>query len=334
MATAVRTAAWPTTSRPPTTRLGAFAVAIHGADELAARYEAVHDDYSAIAVKAIADRLAEAFAEWLHQRVRHEWYAPDEHLSTEDLVKENFRGIRPAIGYPACPDHSEKGKLQRVARDRRDRRRVDEELRDDAGGLRVGGSTCTARRRSTSRSAGSAATSWTTTRNAKGNPPQTSNAGSDRAFVAGKSVREVGYPGACGRHSWRRKRLYADHTEARRRARSPQRERQGRLPARDPQHGRPLSAAAAPAKTALGLFWRIVIGTLIIISSLVLAVAGGAYLYFHQSVATVRAHTPSVVPCGEDARHPARAPGGDRARGRVRPPRRRRGEPVRRSPTR
>ena len=97
---------------PADDTIGAFAVSIHGADELAARYEAAHDDYSAIAVKAIADRLAEAFAEWLHARVRHEWYAPDEHLSTEDLVKENFRGIRPAYGYPACPDHSEKAKLR------------------------------------------------------------------------------------------------------------------------------------------------------------------------------------------------------------------------------
>ena len=91
--------------------MGAFAVGIHGADELSARYEAAHDDYSSIAVKALADRLAEAFAEYLHQRVRREWYAPDEHLSDEDLLKENFRGIRPAFGYPACPDHSEKGKL-------------------------------------------------------------------------------------------------------------------------------------------------------------------------------------------------------------------------------
>ncbi|HEY6962830.1 MAG TPA: methionine synthase [Gaiellaceae bacterium] len=96
---------------PADDHLGAFAVSIHGADELAARYEAGGDDYSAIAVKALADRLAEAFAEWLHTRVRHEWYAPDEHLSSEDLLKENFRGIRPAFGYPACPDHSEKSKL-------------------------------------------------------------------------------------------------------------------------------------------------------------------------------------------------------------------------------
>jgi len=99
---------------PADDTIGAFAVAIHGADELAARYETAHDDYSAIAVKAIADRLAEAFAEWLHARVRHEWYAPDEHLSPEDLVKENFRGIRPAFGYPACPDHSEKAKLKEL----------------------------------------------------------------------------------------------------------------------------------------------------------------------------------------------------------------------------
>src|SRR5207253_2066454 len=99
---------------PEADHVGGFAVSIHGADELAGRYEAAHDDYSAIAVKAIADRLAEAFAEWLHQRVRHEWYAPDEHLSDDDLLKENFRGIRPAFGYPACPDHSEKGKLQRL----------------------------------------------------------------------------------------------------------------------------------------------------------------------------------------------------------------------------
>jgi 5-methyltetrahydrofolate--homocysteine methyltransferase len=91
--------------------VGAFAVAVHGADELAARYAARLDDYSAIAVKALADRLAEAFAEWLHRRVRREWYAPDEHLSDEDILKENFRGIRPAFGYPACPDHSEKPKL-------------------------------------------------------------------------------------------------------------------------------------------------------------------------------------------------------------------------------
>ena len=91
--------------------VGAFAVSIHGADELAARFEAEHDDYHAIMAKALADRFAEAFAEWLHERVRREWYAPDERLSSDELVGERYRGIRPAFGYPACPDHTEKRKL-------------------------------------------------------------------------------------------------------------------------------------------------------------------------------------------------------------------------------
>jgi 5-methyltetrahydrofolate--homocysteine methyltransferase len=91
--------------------LGAFAVGVEGADELAERYRAEHDDYKAIVVKALADRFAEAFAEWLHLRARREWYAPDEQLANDDLIAERFRGIRPAFGYPACPDHSEKPKL-------------------------------------------------------------------------------------------------------------------------------------------------------------------------------------------------------------------------------
>jgi 5-methyltetrahydrofolate--homocysteine methyltransferase len=91
--------------------LGAFAVAVHGADELSARHEAEHDDYRAIMVKALADRLAEAFAEYLHELTRRSWYEPEEQLSTDDLVAEKFRGIRPAFGYPACPDHTEKRKL-------------------------------------------------------------------------------------------------------------------------------------------------------------------------------------------------------------------------------
>ncbi|MDB9970098.1 methionine synthase [Porticoccaceae bacterium] len=94
--------------------IGAFAVTTGiGADELAAEYEAKHDDYNAIMVKALADRLAEAFAEHLHERVRREhWgYAADETLDNEALIKEKYRGIRPAPGYPACPDHTEKGTL-------------------------------------------------------------------------------------------------------------------------------------------------------------------------------------------------------------------------------
>ena len=93
--------------------LGAFAVTTGiGADELARHYEKQNDDYTAIMVKALADRLAEAFAEMLHQRARREWgYGKDEHLDNESLIDEKYRGIRPAFGYPACPDHTEKGKL-------------------------------------------------------------------------------------------------------------------------------------------------------------------------------------------------------------------------------
>jgi 5-methyltetrahydrofolate--homocysteine methyltransferase len=93
--------------------VGAFAVT-SGAetDELARGFEKAHDDYQSILVKALADRLAEAFAEYLHRRVREEWgYGRGEDLSNEDLIVEKYRGIRPAFGYPACPDHSEKHKL-------------------------------------------------------------------------------------------------------------------------------------------------------------------------------------------------------------------------------
>jgi 5-methyltetrahydrofolate--homocysteine methyltransferase len=92
--------------------VGAFAVTAGlGVDELVKRYEADHDDYRAIMVKALADRLAEGAAEWLHRQVRHGWYAPDESLSNEDLIAERYRGIRPAFGYPACPDHSLKRRV-------------------------------------------------------------------------------------------------------------------------------------------------------------------------------------------------------------------------------
>lgn len=94
--------------------VGAFAVtAGHGVDSLVAEFEAAHDDYSSILAKALADRLAEAFAERLHERVRQElWgYASAEHLSNQELIAERYQGIRPAPGYPACPDHTEKGTL-------------------------------------------------------------------------------------------------------------------------------------------------------------------------------------------------------------------------------
>ena len=92
--------------------IGAFAVTAGlGVDELAARFTAEHDDYRAIMVKALADRLAEAFAEYLHEVVRRSWYQTGPRLSSDELIAERYRGIRPAFGYPACPDHSEKQTL-------------------------------------------------------------------------------------------------------------------------------------------------------------------------------------------------------------------------------
>ena len=93
--------------------VGGFAVSIHGADAFAREFEATHDDYNAILVKALADRLAEAFAERLHERVRQEFwgYAPDEELTNDELIRERYQGIRPAPGYPAAPDHTEKRTL-------------------------------------------------------------------------------------------------------------------------------------------------------------------------------------------------------------------------------
>ncbi|OZM81388.1 methionine synthase [Pseudonocardia sp. MH-G8] len=96
---------------PAGDHLGGFAVSVHGADELAARYEAEHDDYRAIMVKALADRLAEAFAEYIHLEARRAWFEPGAEPALEDLHAERFRGIRPALGYPASPDHSLKREL-------------------------------------------------------------------------------------------------------------------------------------------------------------------------------------------------------------------------------
>jgi 5-methyltetrahydrofolate--homocysteine methyltransferase len=90
--------------------IGGFTVSIFGAEELAKKYEADHDDYNSIMVKALADRFAEAFTELMHERVRKEFwgYVSDEALSNDELIGEKYQGIRPAPGYPACPDHTEK----------------------------------------------------------------------------------------------------------------------------------------------------------------------------------------------------------------------------------
>jgi 5-methyltetrahydrofolate--homocysteine methyltransferase len=97
--------------------IGGFAVTAGiGIDQHVERFEADHDDYSSIILKALADRLAEALAEYMHERTRKEFWAyqPDENLENEDLIGEKYRGIRPAPGYPACPDHTEKGKLWKL----------------------------------------------------------------------------------------------------------------------------------------------------------------------------------------------------------------------------
>jgi 5-methyltetrahydrofolate--homocysteine methyltransferase len=101
-----------TINHQPADYLGGFAVSIHGADEVAEDFKRQHDDYSAIMTKALADRLAEAFAEYLHKQARIAWgFGRDEQLSDADLIREKYRGIRPAAGYPACPDHAEKRML-------------------------------------------------------------------------------------------------------------------------------------------------------------------------------------------------------------------------------
>jgi 5-methyltetrahydrofolate--homocysteine methyltransferase len=97
--------------------IGGFCVTTgHGVDELAAVFEAQHDDYNSILLKSLADRLAESFAEYLHRLVRKElWgYCASESLDTDDLIRERYQGIRPAPGYPACPDHTEKATLFRL----------------------------------------------------------------------------------------------------------------------------------------------------------------------------------------------------------------------------
>ncbi|MDQ6990944.1 MAG: vitamin B12 dependent-methionine synthase activation domain-containing protein, partial [Mariprofundaceae bacterium] len=100
-------------SKQANDHIGGFAVSIFGAEEKAKAYEAEHDDYAAIMIKVLADRLAEALAEMIHKDVRtkHWGYAAQETLSNEEVIKEKYQGIRPAAGYPACPEHTEKGTL-------------------------------------------------------------------------------------------------------------------------------------------------------------------------------------------------------------------------------
>ena len=136
------TCAWPTSSRRRESGvrdwIGAFAVCAGGIEQRVADLEARHDDYNAIMLKVLADRLAEAFAERLHERVRREFwgYASDERLTSAQLIGETYRGIRPAPGYPACPDHTAKGALFRLLDARAQCRHAAHRLLRDAAGRR------------------------------------------------------------------------------------------------------------------------------------------------------------------------------------------------------
>src|SRR5262249_58704612 len=111
-----RAPGWAAPRDGPVDPVGAVAgTAGHGADELAARFKAEGDDYNSIMTQALADRLAEALAELLHERARQDWgFGRHENLTKQQLIAEEYRGIRPAAGYPSCPDHTEKGTLWKL----------------------------------------------------------------------------------------------------------------------------------------------------------------------------------------------------------------------------
>ena len=143
--------------------LGGFAVAIHGAEKLAASYQADRDDYRAIMVKALADRLAEAFAEYIHLQARREWFEPEARPSLEDLHAERFRGIRPGLRLPRLPGPQRQAGAVRPARRGPGRHGADRVVRDDPGGQRQRADASRTPRRVTSPSGGSAGTRPRTT---------------------------------------------------------------------------------------------------------------------------------------------------------------------------
>ena len=168
-ATRGRTAASPTTSRPAATTSARSRSAIHGADELAARFEAEHDDYRAIMVKALADRLAEAFAEWLHERARREWYAPDEQLAERRPDRRALPRHPARVRLPGLPRPHREGASSSTCSARATAGiELTESFAMTPGGGRSGHLLRAIRRRATSRSAGSAATRSRTTPRRKG----------------------------------------------------------------------------------------------------------------------------------------------------------------------
>ena len=172
--------------------IGAFTVTAGiGEDEVADRFKRANDDYSAIMVKALADRLAEAFAERLHVRVRKEFwgYAADETLTRDDLIAEKYRGIRPAPGYPAQPDHTEKGTLFKLLESERIGVKLTESLRDVARCGGVAGSISAIRRATISASARSSATRSRITPSARAGAWWNANAGWRRSSITTWSPR-------------------------------------------------------------------------------------------------------------------------------------------------
>ena len=188
--------------------VGAFAVTAGvGLDEARKRFESAGDDYSAILLASLADRLAEAFAEWLHEQVRRElWgYARDESLTNEQIIREQYQGIRPAPGYPASPDHTEKRTIFNLLDAERQAGIHLTETMAMVPGSSVSGSISGIPRPSTSASAGSAATSSRTTRGARAGPSPKPKSGwrsmsstrsSRRLVDEGEAVRESAEPGS------------------------------------------------------------------------------------------------------------------------------------------
>ncbi len=184
--------------------LGAFAATAGlGADAVSRAFEQEHDDYSAIMVKALADRFAEACAEWLHERARRDWgYGIDERLTQADLASERYRGIRPAYGYPACPDHSEKRRLFDLLGAERAGIALTESYAMTPAAS-VSGLYFAHEARDISASEGSDGTRWTTTHGARAPFLRTSNAGSSPTWdmnPRGFRLRAYGLRGARGRH--------------------------------------------------------------------------------------------------------------------------------------
>ena len=302
---------------PSGDHLGAFAVTIHGADELASRYEAEHDDYNSIIVKALADRLAEAFAEYLHAVARREWYESGPELTSEDLIAERYRGIRPAFGYPACPDHSEKRTLFDVL----GAEEVGLELTESYAMLpaaAVSGIYLPTRTPATSASAGSAVTRPRTTRPARASRSSRWSAGSRRTWPRRRD-RSRRYPDPQGTPSRRLPFFHMKTTLKRGIGRAAELNGNGHA-VYPPAIGSPMRRYRQPEpdrRSLAGLFGRIFLWLVIGALMLAAGIAGGTYLYVEQDIASSLGPRSADVKAATGSarrRDPGRADHGARAR--------------------